>query len=255
MKAEEFDTYMKSFMADTAVIPSETFIALHIDGDNFSKFTKDLEKPFDENFHDAMLNTAAYLVKQFNAIIAYIQFDEINLILAKNNTMFNRKIGKLISKASSLTTIMFKEYLDIPCKYMTDELYYGFATHVYNLPTWEQVIDYMNWRRADCKKNSLSTIVYWQLRGEGNTPKKCASLLNKTKHSQKLDMLKHRGVEIKDLPYWQRKGSTIFWRDYLKKYQDHNTGEEKTTLRREPYVVVNDEEYEIFMGKMYEVLS
>ena len=67
-------------------IDTDKFIIAHIDGRSFSKMIKNkFEKPFDVNFIDMMNKTAQYLCQMVQGThLAYVQSDEITLIIKKN---------------------------------------------------------------------------------------------------------------------------------------------------------------------------
>ena len=54
-------------------------IVARIDGRSFHNFTKGLNRPFDEDFSNAMIETTKHLVKHTGATIGYAQSDEISL--------------------------------------------------------------------------------------------------------------------------------------------------------------------------------
>jgi tRNA(His) guanylyltransferase len=62
-------------------IPSESHIICRIDGHHFSKYTKGLNKPYDDILHRAMVETTKDLVERFNAYTGYTQSDEITLFI------------------------------------------------------------------------------------------------------------------------------------------------------------------------------
>ena len=57
-------------------------ICVRVDGKGFSKYTKDMIRPFDQKFTDSMIETMKFLVEETDAIIGYTQSDEISLILS-----------------------------------------------------------------------------------------------------------------------------------------------------------------------------
>lgn len=73
-------------------IPYDEHIVVRLDGHKFSKFTKNLKKPFDSVFAEVMENTAEDLMKEFNAVTAYHQSDEITLILPAKFRMKKTKV-------------------------------------------------------------------------------------------------------------------------------------------------------------------
>ncbi len=121
------------------VHPTEPYI-VRLDGNSFSKFTKRMKKPFDDNFMKAMCLTAGDLLIKFNPSTVYTHSDEITLIfppaliieeildetdktdedetpkcvLIENATkthMFNGKHSKIISLVSSYCSIRFNHHL------------------------------------------------------------------------------------------------------------------------------------------------
>ena len=53
-------------------------ICIRIDGRGFSKYTKGMNRPFDKNFTDSMIETMKFLIEETDAIIGYTQSDEIS---------------------------------------------------------------------------------------------------------------------------------------------------------------------------------
>ena len=67
------------------IITPRSYIIIRLDGKNFSKYTKKLNKPFDKGFATAMQETAKELCDYFNAKFAYTQSDEISLLITEIN--------------------------------------------------------------------------------------------------------------------------------------------------------------------------
>lgn len=79
-------------------IPPYLDFIVRLDGKNFSKFTKCLDKPFDIYFIEAMVHTMEDLVDKFNATTGYCHSDEITLIFKKvcNKSEFQAKTNKTV---------------------------------------------------------------------------------------------------------------------------------------------------------------
>src|SRR5205809_215471 len=58
-----------------------SYIMFRLDGHCFSTFTRQLEKPFDEKMHKAMVNTMSDAIEEFGFILGYTQSDEITFVL------------------------------------------------------------------------------------------------------------------------------------------------------------------------------
>ena len=88
-------------------------IYARIDGKAFSKLTKNLSRPYCEDFHNCMIETTKYLVDETNAIIGYTQSDEISLgwynFDPNSQIWFNGKIQKTVSVLSGMASVKFNE--------------------------------------------------------------------------------------------------------------------------------------------------
>ena len=64
------------------IILSELYLAVRLDGRNFTRLTKEIckfEAPFDEKFRDAMVETVKHLMDcGFRIVYGYTQSDEIS---------------------------------------------------------------------------------------------------------------------------------------------------------------------------------
>jgi len=107
-------------------IPSSEPFIVRLDGNSFSKFTKQMKKPFDDNFLKAMCLTASDLLLKFQPSTAYTHSDEITLIfppaltkedIAEGNItkthLFNGKHSKIISLTSAYCSVRFNYHLTI----------------------------------------------------------------------------------------------------------------------------------------------
>lgn len=140
-------------------------IMVRIDGRCFSKFTKNLIKPFDKDFLRLMDATTQYLMKETDAKMAYTQSDEITLSFyndKENNSnseyMFGGKYQKLTSVLASMATSYFasnmKGYLSCSGYRILD--YPHFDCRVWNVPDVEHIALNYLWRYQDAVKNSVS---------------------------------------------------------------------------------------------------
>lgn len=88
---------------------------IRLDGKGFSKFTKNLNKPFDDGFSNDMDSTAKFLCENIQgAKFAYTQSDEITVVLTDFDTLetdawFDYNVQKMTSIAASLATAKFNE--------------------------------------------------------------------------------------------------------------------------------------------------
>ena len=102
MNFEELDKKMRSFeqSLDQVILP-ELYLAVRLDGRNFTKLTKEIcrfEAPFDTRFRDAMIDTTKHLMQcGFRIVYGYTESDEISLLFHPEDHTFGRKTRKINS--------------------------------------------------------------------------------------------------------------------------------------------------------------
>ena len=136
-------------------------IYVRLDGRGFSKFTKDMKRPYDERLSTLMLATTEYLVKEFGASIGYVQSDEISLVLKndyEHGAIFEGKVQKLVSTLASAATAFFNanftKYFDgLNTTDFCDRLP-TFDCRIFSLPNWDEATNAILWRYLDALKNS-----------------------------------------------------------------------------------------------------
>ena len=100
-------------------IDVDKYILVHVDGRSFSKNIKNkFKKPFDSDFINMMNETAVYLCENVQAAkIAYVQSDEITLLLKKDtpedDIFFGGRLCKMQSVIASLATAKFNQLMTI----------------------------------------------------------------------------------------------------------------------------------------------
>lgn len=134
-------------------------IYFRLDGRCFSSLTKNLQRPFDDNFHEIMKYTMSYLCDHLQCSLAYTQSDEISLIYFPKNEKhcipFNGKKQKLISSSASMCSVRFIKLLAEYYPSLVDK-FVGFDSRVIQMPSLMEVINMIVWRQIDCYKNSIS---------------------------------------------------------------------------------------------------
>jgi tRNA(His) 5'-end guanylyltransferase len=168
MEIQELGDRMKSYESKFNNTLDNTMpVVLRFDGHGFSKFTQKLNKPFDDNFSQAMKETAIDVLKYFNANIAYCQSDEITIVIMPkinettntyNELMFSGRIEKLVSLGSSYTSVCFMKHIMqlVDNDYINKKMPH-FDGRTFNLPDTSEVINNLIWRCRDAKRNSKNT--------------------------------------------------------------------------------------------------
>ncbi|WP_228408189.1 MULTISPECIES: tRNA(His) guanylyltransferase Thg1 family protein [unclassified Chryseobacterium] len=101
MKFEEIEAVMRKneSLSEQYILP-ENFMIVRLDGRGFTRPTKEklsLEKPFDQKFSQAMIDTTKHLFTiGFRVLYGYTQSDEISLLIHKDDQTFSRKVRKII---------------------------------------------------------------------------------------------------------------------------------------------------------------
>lgn len=96
-------------------VDTDKYIIAHIDGRSFSKMIKNkFNKPFDSSFINMMNETASYLCAMVQGVhLAYVQSDEISLLIKKNtaesDVFFGGRLCKMQSIIASLATAKFNQ--------------------------------------------------------------------------------------------------------------------------------------------------
>lgn len=140
-------------------------VVVRLDGRSFSKFTKGMEKPFDKEFRQAMIEVTKYLVEHTHAKIGYTQSDEISLILYSENyqsgaVLFDGRVQKIASNFASMASVKFLLEMQkrFPEKVDGSKTLPSFDCRVFAVPNKTEAANSIYWRVMDCVKNSISMV-------------------------------------------------------------------------------------------------
>ena len=177
-------------------------IVARIDGRGFSRFTRDMEKPYDERMAKSMIYTTKKLVEGTHATIGYTQSDEISIVwIPKYNgdIWFDRKIHKMTSVLSGLATSAFINGLS---QYFEDWMPLlnrmpHFDCRVVSFPSMEEAANAILWRQNDASKNSLNSLcsAYYS-----------ANQLDGKSASDRHNMLYEKGINWNDYSSYFKRG-------------------------------------------------
>jgi tRNA(His) 5'-end guanylyltransferase len=188
-------------------------LIIRVDGKAFHTFTRGLERPFDEDFMDAMLHTANRLCHEIQGVkMAYWQSDEISLLITDYDKLtsqapFDKNLQKLVSISASIATMAFNsrtqwtddklEGMGLPIKFKALGC---FDSRAFVLPK-EEVCNYFLWRSQDATRNSINSV------GQAHFSPKQLHGLNTSKVQDLL--FKEKGVNWNDLPVIEKRGACI----------------------------------------------
>lgn len=196
-------------------IDVDKYVLVHVDGRSFSKLIKNkFKKPFDEDFIDMMNKTAIFLCENVQgAKIAYVQSDEISLLLKKDtpegDIFFGGRLCKMQSIIASLATSEFnKQFIikaiansDSPVTDIANMKMAQFDCKVWDVDTANDAFAWFLFRNIDCVRNSKQQFVQTYL------PHKV--LLNHTTDEQVLMALDEKGKDWRDCSEDKKYGRII----------------------------------------------
>lgn len=199
-----------------------TITIIRLDGKGFSKFTKGLNKPFDDGFSQDMDATALYLCENIQgAKFAYTQSDEISVVLCdfdniETDAWFDYNVQKMTSIAASLATAKFNQLRMARNVVDTDDGYNSvgimafnlafFDARVFQVPNVDEMFNAILWRQQDCTRNSISMAA-----SAAYSHKE----LEKKSSNMKQEMLFQKGIN---------------WNDYLPKYKRGSVVKKETII-------------------------
>ena len=175
-----------------------------VDGRSFSRFTADLEGPFDPRLSELMVRTTSWLARETNACAGYTQSDEISLLWLSEREgqqiFFDGRIQKMVSQLASLATAYFNRELPghLPAAY-ADRLP-TFDARVWSVPTAAEAANYFLWRERDALKNSIAMAARHHF---------SHSQLRNKNGAEMRQMLLAKGVDWNGYPAFFRRGSLI----------------------------------------------
>ena len=221
-------------------LQKRTPVAIRVDGRSFHTFTKGFKRPFDDILMKSMQETAKYMCENMgNAKLAYVQSDEITIILTDYDTLetdcwFNYRTDKLCSISASMATMAFNKFFERNAEnyiqncatdYETDGLYGKgtpeyqlceiyqkaaekgamFDARCFNIPK-EEVTNLIYWRQLDATRNSIQMI------GQANFSHK--ELQNKSCNDIQDMLHEQKGINWNDYPTVCKRGTAIIYINY-----------------------------------------
>ena len=141
-------------------LPENLPVYARIDGHGFSRFTRGMIRPFDQDLHAAMVATTKHIVEKTHAACGYTQSDEISLVWnpaeSGQETWFARKLQKNASVLSAMATAVFmRELSKSRLAQFADRLPH-FDARIFPLPSLTEAANALVWRVLDCEKNAIS---------------------------------------------------------------------------------------------------
>jgi tRNA(His) 5'-end guanylyltransferase len=141
-------------------LPEKRWAVIRLDGKAFHTYTAGLEQPFDALFMAAMDKTAKELCAAFSgALMGYVQSDEISIVMdTQTKTGFEPVMSGQIQKITSVSAATATGHFNKARweQGFADSLGVFDSRIALTCDDLEEVGDYIDWRRGDAMKNSVS---------------------------------------------------------------------------------------------------
>lgn len=133
-------------------LPIRMPVVIRLDGKAFHTLTRECEKPFDVKLNTAMRDAVLAMLEEIPARLAYMQSDEISLLLIdynKRDSMqwFDGVVNKMVSVSASIMGAEFSMRWGKPGY---------FDARAFVVPE-RDIINYFIWRQQDCRRNAISS--------------------------------------------------------------------------------------------------
>lgn len=224
MKKETLGDRMKKYeKASSISISPRSYLIVRVDQKKASRYTKRLQKPFDSNYSNDMIETAKYLCANLQgAKLAYTQSDEISILFTdfdtiKTQQLYDGRTDKINSVTSSLTTSAFNnlrlarvigsEDFDL-----SKFVWANFDARTFIIPHPNDVMNYFLWRQRDCTRNSVSMagqahFSHKQLQGKNGSEIQDMLMLEKGINWNDYEVRFKRGTVIAKVSYEKAPGA------------------------------------------------
>lgn len=161
-KTDELSQRLKSYEGVEAQrrLNGQTPICIRLDGRGFSRFSRGFDKPFDPAIAAAMRAAARTLIDQTHARAAFVQSDEISLVLEAAgplaSVIFDGRVQKLTSILASVATLTFALELSRTHPAVVLERRPVFDGRAWQVPSRVEAANTLLWRAQDARKNGIS---------------------------------------------------------------------------------------------------
>jgi len=182
-------------------------IYARIDGHGFSRFTRGMNRPYDDRMSWAMVSATRVLVERTHATVGYVQSDEISLVWLPREggqAWFDGKVMKLTSILAGLASSAFMVAIAQEFDPNTGSSLWAqmphFDARVINLPSSTEAANMLLWRNLDATKNAVSMAASHYYSHQ--------ELQNKS-GAEKQEMLFEKNVNFNDYPSFFKRGTFV----------------------------------------------
>lgn len=210
---DSFGDRMKDYEAACEqVLTRRLPVILRLDGNSFSKFTKNngFEKPFDANFETAMVEAAKAVMGYCSgSYLAFVQSDEITIFLRNDQThqtdpFLANRTQKIASLTAATASVAFNKALGRGTEAIFD-------CRVFVVPH-QEVVNVFRWRQKDAYRNGINMYLYHKLKDKYGRKTAQEMLHGQTTKGQKGMITEELDVHPDNLPKAWLYGRAI-WRE------------------------------------------
>ena len=161
---------------------------------------KNLNKPFDIDYSNAMKAATSYIVEKTGAVVGYTQSDEASFVwLDSTKIPFETRLFKLQSIIASMFTGAFiKHCLTTKLNAKILQMIPSFDCRICNMPNLDECANMILWRERDSIKNSITLLALEHFSNNA---------IYKKNSVDKIEMLNEKGVDYYSLDEDLRNGS------------------------------------------------
>ena len=184
-------------------VPVNSKIIIRLDGRSFHSFAQkmELEKPYDDNFYNVMMEVCKELFEEFSPLFIYTFSDEINILL--DNVPFNGRFEKInsviASFASSSFTLNYNKEFSKPI---------AFDSRIIPINN-SDIYEYFKWRQDEAWRNCVNGYGIHFLKSKYSSSQ-ANEKINGLNLSDIHDLLFENGINLNDIDIWKKRGIGVY---------------------------------------------
>jgi tRNA(His) 5'-end guanylyltransferase len=209
-------------------------VCLRLDGRSFHTFTRGFERPFDARFEEAMdAACRALLAADLGIELAYVQSDEITILIPQDRVPYDGRLEKLVSVPASLCASAFALALSAAGTELPGPP--AFDARVLTLDSEDDALAALAERQLDALKNAVSMLVHWTLvLGEGLTPRQAHDRLMPLNMRERIALSESLGAPFAEVDRARKLGRVHTFELVERTGRNPLSGEDVAFVRRVP---------------------